>query len=105
MSYLIGINQELISSGNPAMINLCLKYKITYWFDPGAQSHLHVPGGTRGRRICLEILLRVTPLKAGELKVIEGTLGTDSMGLQGGEVGLEKHTTPPKKKGLITTSS
>ena len=31
-------------------------------------------------------------LKPEELKVLEGTHGTDPVGLQGGEVGLKKHT-------------
>ena len=31
-------------------------------------------------------------LKPEELKVLEGTHGIDPVGLQGGEVGLEKHT-------------
>ena len=37
-------------------------------------------------------ILRVTSFNAGELKVLVGTHGTDPTGLQGGEVGLEKHT-------------
>ena len=36
------------------------------------------------------------PLNAGELKVFEGTHGIDPLELLGGEVGLEKLTTPPK---------
>ena len=40
-----------------------------YWFAPGAQSHLHVPGVTRSGEGCLKFILRVTPLNAGELKV------------------------------------
>ena len=46
--------------------------------------------------MCLKLIPRVTPLNdAGELKVLEGTHGTEPMGLLGGEVGLEKNH--PKK--------
>ena len=45
----------------------------------------------------IHLILWVTLLNAGELKVREGTHETEPMGLLGGEVGLEKHTTPQKK--------
>ena len=48
--------------------------------------------------MCLKLILQVTPLNAGELRVLESTHGTNLMGLQGGEVGLEKHTKPPQKE-------
>ena len=40
----------------------------------------------------IHLILWVTLLNAGELKVREGTHETEPMGLLGGEVGLEKHT-------------
>ena len=40
-----------------------------YWFAPGAQSHLHVPGTTGSGKVCLKFILRVTPLNPGEPKV------------------------------------
>ena len=46
----------------------------------------------------LKVILRVTPLNVGELKVLEGTKGTEPMGLCGGEVGLEKLS----KKDILT---
>ena len=46
--------------------------------------------------MCLKFITGVNPLNAGELKVYEGTHGIEQMGLQGGEVGLEKHTKPKK---------
>ena len=52
--------------------------------------------------MCLKLIPRVTPLNAGKLKVLEGTQGTEPMGLLGGKVGLEKQTkSPPKKKKKI----
>ena len=39
----------------------------------------------------LKLIPRVTPLNAGGYKVLEGTHGTDPMGLRGGQDGLEKH--------------
>ena len=38
----------------------------------------------------------------GELKVLEGTHGTEPMGLLGREVGLEKHTKKPFRKRLTS---
>ena len=35
----------------------------------------------------LKLIPRVTPFNARELKVLEGTHGTEPMGLQGGQVG------------------
>ena len=43
----------------------------------------------------LELILRVTPLNPGELKVLGGTHGTEPLRLLGGEMGLEIQTTPP----------
>ena len=42
--------------------------------------------------MCLKLILQVTPLNMGELKVLEGTHRTEPMGLLGREVGLVKHT-------------
>ena len=50
-----------------------------YWFAPGAQSHLHVPGATRSGEGCLKFIPRVTPLNAGELKVLKDTLEAKPM--------------------------
>ena len=61
-----------------------------YCFDPGTQPHLHLPGG--GGKVCLKLIPQVYPLNAGELKVLEGTHGTNPIVLRGGEVGLEKNT-------------
>ena len=59
---------------------------------------LRLTRGDKGEvEVCLKLIPRVTPLNAGELKVKEGTHGTDQMGLMGGEVGLEKRTKPDKK--------
>ena len=41
----------------------------------------------------------VTPLNAGEIKVLEGTHRTKPMGR---EVGLEKHTNPPNTELVLT---
>ena len=38
----------------------------------------------------LKLILRVTPLNASGYKVLEGTHGTNPMGLRGGQEGLEK---------------
>ena len=40
-----------------------------YWFAPGTRPHLHVPGVTKGGEVCLRLILWVTPLNEGELKV------------------------------------
>ena len=60
---------------------------------------LQAPGRTcmyqgfqRSRKVCLKLILQVTPLDAGELKVLKGIHGTNPMKLLEGEVGLEKHT-------------
>ena len=72
-----------------------------YWCAPGARPHLHVPGVTRGRGSMFKAYSADHPLKCGELKVLEGTHGTKPMGLRGGQVGLEKHTKPLKKKLVV----
>ena len=40
-----------------------------YWCAPGAQLHLQVPGVTKGRESVLKLIMQVTPLNVGELKV------------------------------------
>ena len=60
----------------------------SFWFAPGAQSHLQVPRVTGGGEVCLKLILRVTPLNVGEIKVLEGTHGSDPMGLRREQVGL-----------------
>ena len=47
----------------------CITGFPDYWFAPGAQPHLHVLWVTRGRKVFLKLILRVPPLKVGELKV------------------------------------
>ena len=59
---------------------------------------LHVPGVTEGKENVFKAHSPgVTPLKAGELKVLEGTHEPEPMGLWGGRVGLKKPMKPPKK--------
>ena len=64
---------------------------LDYWFAPGAWAHLHVPGVTEGRGICLKLIPRVTPLNAGNLRCKRAHMER--------KVDLEKPTTPhPPKK-------
>ena len=46
---------------------------LDYRFAPGAQPHLHVPRVRRGRGSVFKAHSAVTPLKAGELKLLAGT--------------------------------
>ena len=60
-----------------------------YWCASGTRPHQQVPGVTGAGKVGLRLILLLNP---GELKVKEGTHGTKPMGLQGGQVGSEKHT-------------
>ena len=55
------------------------------------------PGVTEGRGSVFKAHSPGHPLKRGELKVLEGTHGTEPMGLLGVEMELEKHNSPPPK--------
>ena len=51
-----------------------------------------MPGVTRWKGSEFKAHSMDNPLYARELKVLEGTNGTDPMEPRGGQVGLEKHT-------------
>ena len=53
------------------------------WCAPGTKLQLEVPGVTGGREVCSNLIPRVTPLNAGELRLQEGTSGT--LGRVGGQ--------------------
>ena len=60
-------------------------------------------GATGSGEVCLKSIPRVAPLNLGELKVKRDTHWTKPTKLRGGELGLEKHTTPhPKKRDLYS---
>ena len=67
-----------------------------YWFAPGAQSYLHVPGVTGGGELCFNGAFVGNPLKCLESELIPQ--GTKLLELRGGQVGSEKQKTKNKNK-------
>ena len=61
---------------------LILRGSLVVEVDSKIYTQQLIPGVTGGGGVCSKLILRVTPLSPRELKVLEGTHGTNPMGLR-----------------------